>query len=86
MGALDEGGVAEVRPEVVSHQAAQASVNGSMADPLRDASINVLGSLNVLEAARKHGVRKLIYTSTPSVVYQRRSSVAGPCDTSAFAT
>ena len=52
------------RPEVVSHQAAQASVNGSMADPPRDASINVLGSLNVLEAARKHGVRKVIYAAT----------------------
>jgi len=52
------------RPEVVSHQAAQASVNGSMADPPRDASINVLGSLNVLEAARKYGVRKVIYAAT----------------------
>jgi UDP-glucose 4-epimerase len=52
------------RPEVVSHQAAQASVRGSMEDPPRDASINVLGSLNVLEAARKHGVRKLIYAAT----------------------
>jgi len=52
------------RPDVVSHQAAQASVRGSMEDPPRDAAINVLGSINVLEAARKHGARKVIYAAT----------------------
>jgi UDP-glucose 4-epimerase len=52
------------RPEIVSHQAAQASVNISMADPIRDAQVNVLGSLNVLEACRRHGVAKLIYAGT----------------------
>jgi UDP-glucose 4-epimerase len=61
--ALDEV-FAAVRPEIVSHQAAQASVRGSMDDPARDASINVMGSLHVLEACRKHGVRKLIYAAT----------------------
>jgi UDP-glucose 4-epimerase len=55
---------AEVRPELVSHQAAQASVKLSMEDPPRDALINVIGSLNVLEACRKTGVRKLIYAAT----------------------
>jgi UDP-glucose 4-epimerase len=55
---------ADERPEFVSHQAAQASVRGSMEDPLRDAATNVLGSLNVLEASRKYGVRKLIYAAT----------------------
>jgi len=52
------------RPEVVNHQAAQASVRVSMEDPPKDAEINVLGSLNVLETARNHGVRKLIYAAT----------------------
>ena len=56
--------IAAERPAIVSHQAAQASVRGSMEDPLRDAAINVLGSLNVLEASRKYGVRKLIYAAT----------------------
>src|SRR5690349_9397802 len=51
---------ADERPEIVNHQAAQASVRVSMEDPPKDAEINVLGSLNVLEAARKHGVRKFI--------------------------
>ncbi len=61
--ALDHVFTAE-RPEVVSHQAAQASVSVSMADPLRDAEINVLGSLTLLEACRRHGVRKLVYAGT----------------------
>ncbi|MCC7370478.1 MAG: NAD-dependent epimerase/dehydratase family protein [Chloroflexi bacterium] len=52
------------RPELVSHQAAQASVRLSMENPSQDAQINVLGSLNVLEACRKTGVRKLIYAGT----------------------
>jgi len=55
---------AEERPELVSHQAAQASVRLSMEDPPRDAEINVLGSLNVLEACRKASVRKMIYAGT----------------------
>jgi UDP-glucose 4-epimerase len=64
----DRAGLEQVfaaeRPEIVNHQAAQASVRVSMEDPPRDAEINVLGSLNVLEAARKHGTRKLIYAAT----------------------
>lgn len=52
------------RPEIVSHQAAQASVRVSMEDPVRDAEINILGSFNVLEASRHHGIRKLIYAAT----------------------
>lgn len=55
---------ADERPEIVSHHAAQASVRLSMEDPPRDAMINVIGSLHVLEAARKHGVRKVIYAAT----------------------
>jgi UDP-glucose 4-epimerase len=52
------------RPEVVNHQAAQASVKASMEDPVCDAQINILGSLNVLEACRRYGARKLIYAGT----------------------
>ena len=52
------------RPELVNHHAAQASVRLSMEDPPADAQINVIGSLNVLEACRRFGVRKLIYAGT----------------------
>jgi UDP-glucose 4-epimerase len=61
--AVDEA-FAAFRPEIVSHQAAQASVRASMEDPARDAAVNVLGSLNVLEACRTYGARKLIYAAT----------------------
>ena len=52
------------RPELVNHHAAQASVRLSIEDPPADAHINVIGSLNVLEACRRWGVRKLIYAGT----------------------
>ncbi|MFP4311166.1 MAG: NAD-dependent epimerase/dehydratase family protein [Nitriliruptoraceae bacterium] len=51
-------------PEVVHHLAAQVDVRRSVADPLHDAEINVLGTLAVLEAARRTGVRKLVYASS----------------------
>jgi UDP-glucose 4-epimerase len=55
------------RPEVICHLAAQVSVRVSVADPLRDARVNVLGTLTVLEAARAAGARKVVYTSSCAV-------------------
>ena len=60
---------ARERPEVVSHQAARANVRESLEKPLLYAEVNVLGSLNVLECCRRHGVRKIIYASTGGAVY-----------------
>lgn len=57
------------RPEVVSHQAARANVRESLEKPLLYADVNVLGSLNLLEACRKSGVRKVVYASTGGAVY-----------------
>jgi UDP-glucose 4-epimerase len=66
------------RPEVVSHHAAQVDVRRSMAEPLFDADVNVLGSLNVLECARASGVRKVIYISSGGAVYGEPRYL--PCD------
>jgi UDP-glucose 4-epimerase len=55
------------RPDVVVHLAAQISVGGSVADPVRDATVNVLGTVNALEAARAAGVQKFVYTSSAAV-------------------
>lgn len=55
--------------DVVSHHAAQMDVRRSVADPAFDASVNVLGGLNIFEAARKHGVRKIIFASTGGAIY-----------------
>ena len=57
------------RPEVVMHVAAQAGVAMSMADPVFDAAVNVLGSLNVLECARRTGVRKVVYAASGGTLY-----------------
>jgi UDP-glucose 4-epimerase len=55
---------ADFKPEIVSHHAAQHSVAISSRDPVYDASVNVVGLLNVLENATKNGARKVIYASS----------------------
>jgi UDP-glucose 4-epimerase len=57
------------RPEIVFHLAAQSGVRPSLEDPARDASINVMGTLNVLEHAAKAGVRKVIYAASGGTIY-----------------
>jgi UDP-glucose 4-epimerase len=56
-------------PEVVMHLAAQASVPVSVRDPLLDASVNVLGLLNVLESATAAGVRKVVFAASGGTLY-----------------
>ncbi|HSJ50870.1 MAG TPA: SDR family NAD(P)-dependent oxidoreductase, partial [Actinomycetota bacterium] len=57
------------RPEVLMHLGAQAAVATSMEDPVLDASVNVMGSLNVLECARAVGVRKVVYAASGGTLY-----------------
>jgi len=61
--------IATTRPDVVVHVAAQAAVSRSVIDPRFDASINVLGTIALLEACRLTGVRRIIYTSTGGAGY-----------------
>ena len=61
--------VAAARPDIVVHVAAQAAVPRSVADPRFDASVNVLGTINLLEACRRAGVRRTVYTSTGGAAY-----------------
>jgi len=56
-------------PEAVSHQAAQASVVVSMREPALDVAVNVIGGLNVLEAACTSGARHLVFASTGGAIY-----------------
>ena len=58
----------EIRPELVVHLAAQADVGTSVDQPVLDAQVNVLGTLNVLEAARPHGAQ-LVFSSTGGAIY-----------------
>ena len=59
-----ESAFEEFSPDDVIHLAAQVSVAVSMQDPEMDARINVLGSLNIIGAARRHGVRRIVYASS----------------------
>ena len=65
-------------PEAVLHLAAQASVGRSVANPLLDAEINVLGSLNLLECARRAGTRRFVYVSTGGAGYGDTDVVPTP--------
>lgn len=55
------------RPEAVMHLAAQVSVSFSLANPVADATANLLGTLRVLDACVRTGCRKLIYASSAAV-------------------
>jgi UDP-glucose 4-epimerase len=57
------------RPEVVFHLAAQSGVRPSLEDPPKDASINVMGTINVLECAVRTGVRKVVYAASGGTIY-----------------
>jgi UDP-glucose 4-epimerase len=57
------------RPEVVFHLAAQADVRVSVARPVFDAEVNVIGSINVLEGARVAGSRKVVFASSGGTIY-----------------
>jgi UDP-glucose 4-epimerase len=58
-----------VRPETVFHLAAQIDVRKSVADPAFDASINVGGTANLLEAARSAGTARFVFVSTGGAIY-----------------
>jgi len=60
---------ARERPEVVNHHAAQMDVRRGVAEPAFDATVNILGSLALLEASVRHGVQRFIYASTAGAIY-----------------
>src|SRR5262245_21700511 len=59
--------VAEERVEAIIHTAAQVGVPSSIENPLHDADINILGTVNLLQAARANGVKKFIFSSSAAV-------------------
>ena len=63
------GAVARARPDTVFHVAAQISVSVSAREPVLDADVNVMGSLNLMEAARAAGARKVVFVSTGGAMY-----------------
>ena len=72
---IRDSGFAELiwteRPDVVNHHAANASVSLSVRESIFDATQNIMGTLHVLEAARRAGVGKVIYISSGGAMYGR---------------
>ncbi|MBB3116903.1 NAD-dependent epimerase/dehydratase family protein [Corynebacterium bovis] len=63
--------VAEAAPEVIFHLAAQIDVRSSVEDPVGDATLNILATIRLAEAARRHGVRRIVHTSSGGAIYGR---------------
>lgn len=63
------------KPQMVVHLAAQASVASSVADPVNDADINILGTVNVLEMARRAGAQRIVYSSSGGALHGEGSKI-----------
>jgi UDP-glucose 4-epimerase len=61
--------IADLRPDAVSHQAAQVSVAISTREPQRDARTNIVGTLNLLESCARNGVTRIVFASTGGAIY-----------------
>lgn len=77
-GALDKI-VDAARPEAIFHLAAQSSVTVSVTDPRHDCAVNVQGTLNVLEAAKRHGA-PVVFSSTGGAIYGNEAPIPTPED------
>lgn len=66
------------QPDFVNHHAAQMNVRRSVADPIFDAQVNILGSLNLIECAKRHAIKRFVYISTGGAVYGEPEYL--PCD------
>jgi len=70
--------IEEIRPDLLSHHAAQMDVRRSVADPTFDARVNILGFLNLLEASKNAGVKKIIFASSGGAVYGEQEVFPAP--------
>ena len=66
------------RPNVVMHLAAQMDVRKSVEDPMFDAQVNVLGTLNILQQSVKHGIRKIVFSSSGGAIYGEQELYPAP--------
>jgi UDP-glucose 4-epimerase len=72
--------VAAAAPDVIFHLAAQIDVRRAVADPGFDAQVNVGGTINVLEAARRAGVPRVVNSSTGGAIYGDAATIPTPED------
>ncbi|HLV95084.1 MAG TPA: NAD-dependent epimerase/dehydratase family protein [Candidatus Acidoferrales bacterium] len=70
----------EEQPEVVNHHAAQMDVRRGVREPVFDASVNILGSINLLDTCVAHKVRRVVYISTAGAAYGEPKEMPVPED------
>lgn len=70
--------IEQIKPDVLSHHAAQMDVRHSVADPSFDARVNILGFINLLEGCKNAGVKKVIFASSGGAVYGEQESFPAP--------
>jgi len=70
--------IRDVGFDLVNHHAAQIDVRRSVADPLLDARVNIIGLVNILEAARRAGTRRVVFVSSGGVVYGEPEALPTP--------
>ena len=61
--------IRKLKPDVISHHAAQMDVRKSVEDPAADADVNIIGTLRLLEAAADAGVKRVVFASTGGAIY-----------------
>ena len=66
------------RPDYISHHAAQKDVRVSVTDPIYDAEINILGTINILQNCVKYGAKKIIFASTGGAIYGEQEIFPAP--------
>lgn len=71
---------AEEKPDILNHHAAQISVRISVKNPLLDANINIIGLLNLLEACKLNGTKKVIFASSGGAIYGDAQKIPTPED------
>jgi len=67
----------DFKPEVVNHHAAQMNVRNSVEDPIFDAQVNILGTINLLELSIQHEIKKFMFASTGGAIYGEPEDI--PC-------
>jgi UDP-glucose 4-epimerase len=70
--------IRDARPAVLNLHAAQMDVRRSVADPLFDARVNILGTVNLLEGARRANVRRVLFVSSGGAVYGEQEAFPAP--------
>jgi UDP-glucose 4-epimerase len=71
---------AEAKPDIVFHHAAQIDVRESVRDPIHDADVNVVGTVNVLRAAIDVGARRVVFASSGGAIYGDTDTLPTPED------